>query len=391
VGEQAGAQVEVLTVHKAKGLEYPIVVVADLLSGKPPTADVIVRHATGEGWLKIGGFAPVGWDEAKAAEAREQEAEERRLLYVALTRARDHLVIPCFPDQRRAAWLDDAIGGFAVDGREPAYGRRAPTIGREGGRGAAEVTWFDSRRLEPLEEPGRRVSATVAITGSEADARRALAAEAAWEDDRKERRKGAREVAPPMFAAAAPAAPPDEPADADKPAADEAAAELADSAPDFAPRVAEEHAAAFARLVHALLVAPIGSRAHDGTVARALAGQFGLGEAEAATAAALVARARELPEIAAAAAADVVYRDLPFAVPVRGELAVGRIDLAYRKGRAWTVVDFGTAAFSDADEALAAHGPRLEACAAALATVAGASAPRALCLLGSGRLATLPA
>ena len=63
---QAG---RVLTVHKAKGLEYPIVIVADLPSDRPPASDVVVRHVTGEGWLKIGGFRP---------------------LYVALTRARDH-------------------------------------------------------------------------------------------------------------------------------------------------------------------------------------------------------------------------------------------------------------------------------------------------------------
>ncbi len=64
VGEQAGAQVEVLTVHKAKGLEYPIVIVADLLSDRRPASDVVVRHATGEGWLKIGSFEPAGWEEA---------------------------------------------------------------------------------------------------------------------------------------------------------------------------------------------------------------------------------------------------------------------------------------------------------------------------------------
>src|SRR5262249_35332316 len=99
VGEQAGAQVEALTVHKAKGLEYPIVIVADLLTDRLPASEVVVRHASGEAWLKIGKFDPEGWEEAKQEEQRQQEAEERRLLYVALTRARDHLVIPCFPDK----------------------------------------------------------------------------------------------------------------------------------------------------------------------------------------------------------------------------------------------------------------------------------------------------
>ena len=148
VGEQAGAQVEVVTVHKAKGLEYPIVIVADLLSDRMLASSFVVRHATGEGWLKIGNFAPDGWEQALAEEDRQREAEERRLLYVALTRARDHLVIPCFPDQQRQAWLSGAIAGFAVDGREPPYGARATTVRRDGSSGAAEVTWFDTRELE---------------------------------------------------------------------------------------------------------------------------------------------------------------------------------------------------------------------------------------------------
>ncbi len=50
--------------------------------------------------------SPTGWDQALGEEKRQQEAEERRLLYVALTRARDHLVIPCFPDQQRPGWLE---------------------------------------------------------------------------------------------------------------------------------------------------------------------------------------------------------------------------------------------------------------------------------------------
>ena len=47
VGEQAGAQVEVLTVHKAKGLEYPIVIVADLLTDPAPCRRVHHRPCRG--------------------------------------------------------------------------------------------------------------------------------------------------------------------------------------------------------------------------------------------------------------------------------------------------------------------------------------------------------
>jgi ATP-dependent exoDNAse (exonuclease V) beta subunit len=182
VGEQAGAQVEVLTVHKAKGLEYPIVIVADLLSDQPPHPQVVVRHATGEAWLKIGTFEPQGWDQAKVDERRQQDAEERRLLYVALTRARDHLVIPCFPDKRRPAWLDDAIKGFALDGRDPSFG-------------APNVSWFDTRDLPQGEEAAARTRTTAVIDGTEQDAKQAQAQEHAWESVRKATRKAARQNA----------------------------------------------------------------------------------------------------------------------------------------------------------------------------------------------------
>ena len=84
------------TVHKAKGLEYLIVIVADLFTSKLPASDC-TSTTRPRGWLKIGPFRPDGREEQSDVEARQQEAEGRRLLYVAMTRARDHLVIPCFP------------------------------------------------------------------------------------------------------------------------------------------------------------------------------------------------------------------------------------------------------------------------------------------------------
>jgi hypothetical protein len=180
------------------------VIVADLLTDRRPGSDVIVRHATGEGWLKIGSFKPAGWEPDCDEETRQQDAEERRLLYVALTRARDHLVIPCFPDTRKKAWLDAAIEGFMWNGREPAYGKRSPTIAADGGRGAATVRWFDSRELRPGGKGARRTSRTAAIDGTDADGRDALVAEETWERARKQRRAEARRVARAVRAGAAP-------------------------------------------------------------------------------------------------------------------------------------------------------------------------------------------
>jgi len=94
VGEAIGASVEIVTVHKAKGLEYPIVIVADLFTDRTPASDCIIDHAAKQGWLKIGRFKPAGWAERSQHEALQEAAEGRRLLYVALTRARDHWSSP---------------------------------------------------------------------------------------------------------------------------------------------------------------------------------------------------------------------------------------------------------------------------------------------------------
>ena len=82
-----------------------------------------------------------------------------------------------------------------------------------------------------------------------------------------------------------------------------------------------------------------------------------------------------------------VYRELPFAVPMgKGTLATGRIDLAYRKSGAWTVIDFKTAHLHDRAATLEAHGAQLRVYRQALARITGAPVRAALCLLRSGQL-----
>ena len=351
VGEHALAQVEVLTVHKAKGLEYPIVIVADLLSDRRPASDLVVRHATGEGWLKIGSFLPADWEEAQQEEKRQQDAEERRLLYVALTRARDHLVIPCFPDQRRPSWLDDAIADFALDNREPPYGKKATTVRPEGTNGQAEVTWFDTQSLDLGGEATPRAKPTSAIDGTDADARKALVQEDAWESDRKTRRKSARQITQRVVAATDTTPKHDDEVETPTEAKpeNETEAELALDGKPPAPEAPTPRSANFGKLVHALLAHPTRSDADLDPVAQALAPQFGLLPEDANAAATLVARARTLPEIAAAETADQVFRELPFAVPVPdGTFATGVIDLAYFKNGEWAVIDFKTAHLEDA-------------------------------------------
>ena len=206
VGESIGASVEIVTVHKAKGLEYPIVIVADLLTDRLPQGDCIVDHAAKQGWLKIGSFEPAGWKERQAAELAQEEAEGRRLLYVALTRARDHLVVPCLPGEPVKSWLAPVANELVRDWQTDPADSRAR--GKGGwGKSEGHVTWFDSRRLAFGVQGPTAPAFSTAVEGSAAAARNAMAAEDTWRTKRRGVRKQAKQVAVPVESPSAGAVP----------------------------------------------------------------------------------------------------------------------------------------------------------------------------------------
>ncbi len=97
--EDQSDAIRVLSIHRAKGLDFPIVIVAGLgiqrrLQHAEFLADI---HESGVFGLNLGskesGLQTHGWAELAEAEKAKEGAELVRQLYVALTRARDHLVI----------------------------------------------------------------------------------------------------------------------------------------------------------------------------------------------------------------------------------------------------------------------------------------------------------
>ncbi|MEM6456136.1 MAG: UvrD-helicase domain-containing protein, partial [Acidobacteriota bacterium] len=87
--------VRVMTVHSAKGLEFPIVVLADptakLAAARPGRA---IDPEAGRAAVRLMGCAPEDLRRAEAIEQQRDRAEGVRLAYVAATRARDVLVVP---------------------------------------------------------------------------------------------------------------------------------------------------------------------------------------------------------------------------------------------------------------------------------------------------------
>ncbi len=98
--EEGDNVIRIMSIHAAKGLEFPIVVVPDLGRGPGGHGDyLLIERTTGLAAAQVG---KVGdwtiqtdqYDSLKDHQASRSATERLRLLYVALTRARDALVLP---------------------------------------------------------------------------------------------------------------------------------------------------------------------------------------------------------------------------------------------------------------------------------------------------------
>jgi ATP-dependent exoDNAse (exonuclease V) beta subunit len=97
--EEGSEGVRLMTVHKAKGLEFPIVILADITCGlSRDDAQRYLDSARGLCAMRLAGWAPLELIENNDRESRRDEAEGVRLAYVAATRARDILVVPAIGD-----------------------------------------------------------------------------------------------------------------------------------------------------------------------------------------------------------------------------------------------------------------------------------------------------
>ena len=124
--EIARDEVRVMTVHGAKGLEAPVMILADTMTTPAgPRPPRLLQLADGAMvWAGRKDDDPPAVASARAAALRDAEDESRRLLYVAMTRAANTLII-CGADGLRArpkgCWYDlvrDALDPFLVEETE---------------------------------------------------------------------------------------------------------------------------------------------------------------------------------------------------------------------------------------------------------------------------------
>jgi ATP-dependent exoDNAse (exonuclease V) beta subunit len=133
-GEGQGVEpdaVRLMTIHAAKGLEFPVVCLADL--GRQPntqTPDLLVDgQRVGLRLVRLdgGGSSPALDYESLSRERRQREAEEEdRILYVAMTRARERLLLSGAVDFAR--WPTPRQGATPISWLVPALSAELPAL-----------------------------------------------------------------------------------------------------------------------------------------------------------------------------------------------------------------------------------------------------------------------
>jgi ATP-dependent exoDNAse (exonuclease V) beta subunit len=128
--EEEGTDViRLLTIHSAKGLEFKVVVVADAGRDRGrPDADEILCLPDGRLGFRVADpstgkrLSTSEYESVKEAEQHAEQAERRRLYYVAMTRAIDRLIVSGAIDPERGAdagtpigWVLERLGATELD------------------------------------------------------------------------------------------------------------------------------------------------------------------------------------------------------------------------------------------------------------------------------------
>jgi ATP-dependent helicase/nuclease subunit A len=381
--EEGSDGVRLMTVHKAKGLEFPVVVLADIACKL--SLDDASRYLDPQKRLcavRIGGWSPLDLQEHNEEEAKRDQAEGVRLAYVAATRARDLLILPAVGDgpydkgwirplnralyPPRDQWhspspargvplfkgkqtiMPDArADGQPVDDtvRPGTYQLTDPQSGRP-----YSVTWWDPLLLEgrPDDARGLRREDLISREANPIDVLEDRAKYDRWREQRAVTQASGSQASMRVLTASELAAqPPDSAPGVPLPAGDTITLE------DAGFGVIRPSGKRFGTVVHAVLATmPLDATPGDVDELAALHSKlFAATDEERDGAAAIARKLLAHPRLEAARAARKagrrVWREAPVSLRLDDEdgqarLVDGQVDLAYETDAGWVVVDFKT-------------------------------------------------
>ncbi|MCX6597697.1 MAG: UvrD-helicase domain-containing protein [Acidobacteria bacterium] len=305
--EEGADGVRLMTVHQAKGLEFPVVILGDItanLAAKEPERHINSQQRMCA--LRLMGCAPWELIDHEPEELERERSEGIRVAYVAATRARDLLVVPSIKGEEVDGWLSPLH--HAISQARP---------------GKTHLEWanLDELRLDVAPRMGLKDEDLLTDKGAAAEV--AAVSHLAYQQWREARglmlaagvAAGRTIFLPSVDAEAAPELPPVEVVTLDRP-------------------LLRAGGRRFGRLVHAALC--------DGRL-ELHARTLGASEEELEAATAAVHAAHAHPLMQAAARAQRTLREAPVTLPLPdGRMLDGVVDLAFFDGTTWTVVDFKT-------------------------------------------------
>jgi DNA helicase-2/ATP-dependent DNA helicase PcrA len=147
--------VAVLTVHKAKGLEFPVVYLPGLVAGRFP----------GNGRSEPLSI-PEGLGRGEPPTSERSLAEERRLFYVALTRARDEAILSHAADYGGARAR--RVSPFVLEALDLPLAAATPGVGATAATPAARIEAFAAPAV-PVEAPRRPITEPLSLSFYQVD------------------------------------------------------------------------------------------------------------------------------------------------------------------------------------------------------------------------------
>ena len=353
--EEDSDGVRLMTVHGAKGLEFRVVILADLtanLAAREP--DQFIDGAKRLSAVRLLRCAPRELADNEPRESARERAEGIRVAYVAATRARDLLVIPAIGDEPFDGWLaplNKALYPSRANWRKSSRAEGCPEFGLrtvvdrpmdydreeefsvkpgliEPEQGTHEVVWWDPSKLTLDVEGGLGIRQKELLAE---DGGASLAEYRAWQTDRARVLEQGSKPRLDVFLASQAVTPPE----------DAVAVEILAAAKTGARPGGRR----FGTLVHNVLrdIALDATGEAIERMVRLNARATGATDPESEAARSAVTAALAHPLMTAARRAEKCYREYPVTLSLPGDQVVeGVIDLAFLEDGRWTIVDFKT-------------------------------------------------